>query len=155
MEVVVLEEQMRQSGEATGVKKLHSILSNIRKGKITDEDLEALNSRAIGSGAPDAPKNLNDPRLVNARFLVLRHSIISLLSQSEVPEHARQNNKRLVKFYSDHCAVTAEDTFLPLPKPLLDIARSKPTTGKSLRKTNIGTKSHVNVNISNSNHNHC
>ena len=74
---------MRQAGADRGAKDLYDILTNIRAGKLELGDLETLNDRAIGGGGPEAPANLDDPRLNNAKFLVFRHSILALLSRSE------------------------------------------------------------------------
>ena len=125
---------MRQAGDDKGAKDLYHILTNIRKGHLLAEDLQTLNNRAIGGGHPGAPTDLNDPRLHNAKFLVFRHSIIALLSRSEVPEMARRANKRLVKFYSDHAAVDGDGNTMNLPAALLKIARDKPMKGKNTRR---------------------
>ena len=48
LQVVILEDQMRQSGNDKGAKTLHRILQNIRRGDVKEEDLVALNQRAVG-----------------------------------------------------------------------------------------------------------
>jgi len=120
-QVIILDEQMRQAGNNEGSKELHRILQNLRKGEIKEADLDALNARAVN--------DLSDNKFDNARYLIMRHAIIALINQSEVPNMARAAGQRLVKFYADHHAVSADKHLLKLPKPLLNIVRNKPTDG--------------------------
>ena len=91
--------------------------------------MEILNNKAIGSGAPEAPTGLTDPKLKNARFLVLRHSLIQLLTRSEVPKRARSESKRLVRFSAEHSALDSNGSPVPMPDSLLSAIRSQQITG--------------------------
>ena len=123
LQVVILEEQMRQSGNDKGAKTLHRILQNIRRGDVKEEDLVALNQRAVG--------DLSDPKFDNARFLVQRHSIIALLNKSEIPNMARVAGKRLVKFHADFHAIYSQKELIRLPPALERLAKDMPMKGKS------------------------
>ena len=127
VQVITLDEQMRQSADLAGADELHDLLTEIRNSNesIKPQVLEQLNRRAIG--AQGQPKTLAE--LAHPMIIVQRHTLINIINKEMIPTRAKDANQRVIKFYPDIKGVDSTGGEYTLPEGLLRAARDRPREG--------------------------
>lgn len=126
VQVVTLDEQMRQSADTPGATELHELLAEIRESfGIPQPVLEKLNARAIGE--PGMPKSMAD--MQEPTIIAPRHTLLNIINEHMIPRLAVHAGQRLIKFYATIRGVDSTGGEHALPEGLLSAARERPRLG--------------------------
>ena len=111
--VHILAQVVRQLGDDDG-RRLAELVDRVYNATFTDEDLDALSARSLGS--PGMPASMDDDMLASASILSLRNQTRMAMEPAQVLRWARRAGRVVYRWRSIDTACSARDQRNNLPR---------------------------------------